>query len=294
MGFLGLIIMVLPLLLGAAEKVEPPKDQIQLLDTTQSLLGGQVNRLANRLDLFFADQRADDELARSRIRVRRFYEVRERAKLEEETQIRFNIRLPHLEEKFKFEWKNRKKDPKIPTNENKILNTLDTSWQYRSDIGINANIPPRLFFRNRLRKNWQTGTLIHRFVEEVSWFSDRDWEQTASIDTDHSISANRLFRFSNSSQWEITRKNFRTGHGPSIRQQLTENDALSYGLTMSTVVNNGSWFVDNFRLAPVYRRNLYQQWLYLDLTPGIDFPKAWSFRRTPFIAFQLEGLFGGI
>lgn len=298
MGFLGLLLILLPSLALASPAEEPKERSIPILDTTQELLGGRVNTVANRLDLFFADQRADDELARSRIRLRQTYEVRERALMKDEFQFRLNIRLPRLQEKFKFEWEERQKKQKKETSkesnsEQQVRQELDTSWQYRSDIGVNASIPPRIFFRNRLRKNWQTGDLIHRFVEEISWFSDRDWEQNTSVDTDYSISEHRLFRFNNSSDWKITRKDFRTSHGPSIRQQITDDDAISYGISMSTIVNNGVWYVDNYRVAPTYRRNLYKQWLYMDLIPGLDFPKMWSFRRTPFIALQIEALFGG-
>lgn len=299
MGYLFLFLTLWPALLLASPAEEPEETTIPILETTQELFGGRINTVANRLDLFFADQRADDELARSRIRLRQRYELRERAKMDDDFQIRFNIRLPKLEEKFKFkmekkkEEKEKKSEIKKEAVKDALGNELDTSWQYRADVGLNASIPPRVFFRNRIRKNWQTGELIHRFVEEVSWFSDRDWEQNTSVDTDYIISEETLLRFNNSSDWKITRKDFNTSHGPSVRQRLSDNDAVSYGLGMSTIVENGVWYVTNYRLATTYRRNLYRQWIYMDITPGLDFPKIWSFRRTPFIAVQLEALFGG-
>ncbi len=299
MGYLFLFLTIWPALLLASPAEEPEETTIPILETTQELFGGRINTVANRLDLFFADQRADDELARSRIRLRQRYEVRERALMQDDFQIRFNIRLPNLEGKFKFQMDKKqsatkkKAEIKQEAVRDSLGNPLDTTWQYRADVGVNASVPPRLFFRNRVRKNWQTGELIHRFVEEVSWFSDRDWEQNTSIDTDYIISEESLLRFNNSSDWKITRKDFSTGHGPSLRRRLSDNEAISFGLAMSTIVDNGVWYVTNYRLGTTYRRNLYKQWLYLDLTPGLDFPKQWSFRRTPFIAMQIEALFGG-
>jgi hypothetical protein len=67
---------------------------------------------------------------------------------------------------------------------------------------------------------------------------------------------------------------------------------MSYSFTMGTTVQNDSWYVNGFTLAPTYRRNLYRNLLYIDVTPGMQFPKQWHFRRTPYLFVQLEMLFG--
>jgi hypothetical protein len=314
MRLLIILYLFIPPLLFASPAEEPEERTIPLFDKAQDLFGTRVNAVANRIDLFFADQRADDELARSRIRVRQSYSVRERALADSDTQFRFNLKLPSLEEKFKVEFlplrkdKKEEKEKKEKKEEDAAEVTLqekteeqiklerkhrlDKDWQFRADMGVNASIPPRIFARGRIRKNWTTGDLIHRFVEEVSWFSDRDWEENTNFNTDYSFDDETLLRFRNDTDWKITRKNYRTGHGFSLLQQLTEDEGVSYNVGLSTVVERGVWYVNNYRLSTTWRRNLYQQWIYLDLTPGIDFPKNWSFRRTPFIFAQIEALFG--
>jgi len=298
--YLLIILTLIPVVAFASPAEEYEESSIPILETTQQLLGGQVNTVANRLDLFFADQRADDELARSRIRIRQRYEIRERALMLKETQFRLNIRLPKLEDKFKFEVteaekaeKERKK-AKTKAEELKAIseNALNKKWQFKADIGVNASIPPKVAARARLRKNWETGDVIHRFVEEWGWFSDRDWEENTSVDSDLPLEEETLLRFSNTTDWKVTRKAYRTSHGPSIRHRLGDDDAISFGMGLGTVVED-SWYVANYRISLTYRRNLYHQWIYMDITPGLDFPKVWSFRRTPFIALQLEALFGG-
>jgi hypothetical protein len=301
MRLLSLFLLgLIPALVQASPAQEPENDSIPILDSAQNLFGRNVNTVANRLDLFFADQRADDELARSRLRIRKNYEVRERAQLTDEFQVRFNIRLPHLEEKFRFEFESDKKkrlekkqDAKAGETLDLAKNQLNKNWQFRADLGVNASIPPNIFSRARFRKNMTSKRVIHRFVEEVVWFSDRDWEEQTTLDSDLSLAEDVLLRFRNTSDWKITRKDFKTSHGPVILQRLSDDGAVSYGVNLSTIVDE-SWYVDNYRISITYRRNLYKHWLYADLTPGLDFPKTWSFRRTPFIALQLEALFGGI
>lgn len=299
MRLIAILFILIPAALFASPAEEPEVTNIPILDTTQAIFGSEVNTVANRLDLFFADQRADDELARSRIRIRQTYEVRERALMSDDFQIRFNIRLPKLEEKFKFEWDQKEKKYKdkseIKGGELSQLarNELNKRWQFRADVGVNASIPPKVFTRGRLRKNMTSGDIIHRFVNELAWYSDRDWEDNTTFDSDLSLGDDELLRFRNTVDWKVTRKDFNTSHGPRIIKRLTVNDALQYGVSLSTIIDDSVWFVENYRIATTYRRNLYKQWIYMDLTPGLDFPKKWSFRRTPFIAIQLEALFGG-
>jgi hypothetical protein len=296
MRFFPYILLLLPVLALASPAEEPEESNIPILEATQDLFGFNVNRVANRLDTFFADQRADDELARSLIRVRRRYEVRERAELQTETQFRFNVRLPRLQEKFRFEFKsNKKAKAEQIKNENAALKELKnlSNWQFRADIGVNASIPPMFFTRGRLRNTWQSWVFVNRFVQELSWYSDRAWEEMLTLDSDLSLQEDLLLRFRNIVDWRITNKEFGTSHGPSLIHQLSINEAISYGANLSIEVDEGTWFLSNYRLSSTYRRNLYKQWLYLDLTPGLDFPKLWNFRRTPFIFLQLEALFGG-
>jgi hypothetical protein len=302
MRYRFLLLLLLIQTQAFASPAEEPKEfNIPILDSTQQLFGMQANTVANRLDLFFADQRADDELARSRLRIQRSYAIRERRVFTSDTQIRINLRLPKLQEKFKFEIKSdEKKKEKAKSGRKSVSdrelakNQLNKDWQFRADVGLNASIPPKVFTRGRLRKNFTTGDVINRFVEELAWYSDRDWEMNTTLDSDLSLDEELLFRFRNSSDWKVTRKDYKTNHGPSLLQRIDDDSALSYGFNVGTIVLDSVWYVTNYTLAATYRRNLYKQWIYADLTPGLDFPKEWHFRRTPFIAFKIEALFGGI
>jgi hypothetical protein len=272
--------------------------RIPILETAQDLLGARANFAANRLDSFFATERADDEFGRTRIRIKSDFNIRERKKSELDTQYRINLKLPHLEEKFKWEYYQKTdEDEKLTPDEKKVAiqkSKIREGWLFNSDIGVSVAIPPKLITRARVRRNFPMGTFIHRFSEQLTYITDESGlvEET-KIDSDHIFHENLIFRFVNYKEWEVLKKNFKTNHGPTLLHRVSVDDAFNYGLTMSSTIDNGRWFVDNYRLGVNYRRNLYRQWIYLDIIPGIDFPKVWSFRRTPFINFQIEFLFGG-
>lgn len=291
------ILLALDALASPAE--EPPDSTIPLLEKAQELLGAKANFVANRIDSFFATERADDEFGRSRIRIRSQFFIREQQESDLETQYRINLKIPHLEKKFNFEQfqtkKKKVKDVKDLNLEEVQLkqNQVRPGWIFNSDIGVGASIPPKLITRARVRRNFQAGRFIHHFSEQLIYTTDENGLiDDTTIDSDFVFSSDVIFRFLNFKRWEVSKKNFFTNHGPTLIHQFSENDAFNYGLTMRSLINESVWFVDNYRLAVNYRRNLYRQWVYLDIVPGIDFPKELSFRRNPFINFQLELLFG--
>lgn len=282
---------------------EPPDTSIAILESAQQLLGSQANFAANRLDSFFATERADDEFGRSRIRIRSQFFLRERAISDLNIQYRINLKLPHLEQKFRYDYyqdkeklrKARKNSPVNEANLGEKLNRdrINTGWLFNADMGVSVAIPPRLTTRARARKTFITGTLINRFVEQLTYVTSEDGLQEETIlNSDHVYSDDLIFRFLNETRWRILQEEFFTNHGPTFLHSVTENDAFIYGTTFQTVIQDGTWRLSNYRISVNYRRNLYRQWIYFDVIPGLDFPKQWSFRRTPFITFQLELLFG--
>ncbi len=316
---LFLTLILFPQIAFSSPAEEKVQRHIPILESAQELFGTRANFAANRLDSFFATDRADDEFGRSRLRIRSRYDIRERAVGNQTNQYRINLRLPHLEEKFKYDYyqdKNadpdeKKKKKKVSENltpaekrerarirglsELELLkkDTLFTGWIFNSDIGVSAAIPPKLITRARVRKSFVTGSLIHRFVEQLTYITDESGlvEET-ELNSDHIYNQDLVFRFVNSKTWQVLQKDFRTNHGPTLLHRVSEDDAFNYGFTMQTVIDNSRWYTSNYRLGINYRRNLYKQWAYFDIIPGIDFPKEWSFRRTPFITFQIELLFG--
>ncbi|WP_408097735.1 hypothetical protein ACJVC5_02140 [Peredibacter sp. HCB2-198] len=283
---------------------EPPDTSIAILESARELFGTQANFAANRLDSFFATERADDEFGRSRIRIRSQFLLRERAISDLNNQYRVNLKLPRLEQKFRYdtyaddEKKKRRIRKNSPVREADLTEKLTrdriaTGWLFNADIGVTAAIPPRLTTRARVRKTFLTGTLINRFVEQLTYVTSEDGlQEETQLFTDYVYTDDFLFRFLNEKRWQILQKEINTNHGPTWWHRMTENDAFIYGATFQTIINNGPWHVNNYRLSVNYRRNLYRQWIYFDVIPGLDFPKEWSFRRTPFIIFQLEVLFG--
>lgn len=281
---------------GFAEDKKEEEYSFPILDRIDDFVGNSVNDVANDFDRFFATERADDELGRSRLRIRESYRVQERTNGVNDVQFRFNLKLPYLQQRIKYQLnqekkkKPKEKDGRVETVEETRVNE---NWLFNADSGVNASFNPSIRVRGRIRKSKDAGFLIHRFVQEVTWISTSDgFRHLTTLDSDRSISDDLLFRFNNTVDLRITNKDFSTSHGPNLFQRLSDHEALSYNAGLGTTVINGIWFLSGYTVSVNYRRNIYKDIAYVDFQPGLEFPKVWSFRRTPFIFAQLELLFG--
>lgn len=303
------LVVLLAFLVGARASAQdtlpsekaPRRSPQEMLDETQARISRRLIQLANRLDSFFGEKRADDELNRSSVRLLYDYRVRDEKRPIDETEVRFNIRLPNLERLFRLSVSKNDEAPTASSggpqaNSSQTLAPPQLSgdarepWRFRADAGLNVNFPPVVFARSRLRKNWHAAPFIHRFVGEVGWFSDQGWGQNNSLFHDYALRKNLLFRFVHDQSWQITIKEFRTTHGPSLLQTLTDQDALSYNARVATQAE-GIWFASNYSLSVSYRRNLTGDWLFGEIVPTLDFPRAERFRRAPSILLRIESLF---
>ncbi|MBY0518549.1 MAG: hypothetical protein K2P81_16685 [Bacteriovoracaceae bacterium] len=288
-----------PAMMVSPKESDKPGETARLLDGTHSLVSSRLSGLANRVDSFFGDKRADDELNRSSIRLAYSYQLRMEQLPVKDFQFRFNLRLPHLEEKFKYSVKKNEADKSSPADSQnptpllppKVVEEEKEPWRFRADTGINVGYPPVVFTRGRIRKNWHLPIFIQRFTGEMGWFSNQGFIQDTSLFHDYDLDDEVLFRISNEQSWTINRKNFVTSHGPSIIHKITDDDAISYNLRVQSKVDH-IWYVTNYSASVSYRRNLRDQWLYGELTPALDFPRYRDFRRSPSIMFKLETLFG--
>ena len=301
--YLTLILLFIPTIGITSPAEEREEKDIPILEKAKEIFGIRANQAADRIDSFFATERADDEFGRSRIRVRSQFFLRDGSKSDNINLYRINLRLPSLEEKFRFKLKDdnktENKDKNISATPFEKADSQNTSfnkqkWIFNSDIGVSMAIPPKLITRARLRRNFSTNIFIHRFYEQLTYITDESGlvEETG-FDSDFIFNSDLIFRFINYKRWQVLKKEFRTNHGPTLIHQLNDNQALNYGITGQTTIEDGVWFLNNYRFSINYRRNLYKQWVYFDIIPGLDFPKLRSFRKTPFIIFQLELLFAG-
>ena len=96
------LILTFLLFISTATASEPTVEEEQnILDRTHVFFKGNLDYLANKVDSFFATDRADDEFGRSTLRIRSNYFIREQEKGDYKVTYRINFKIPHLERRIK-------------------------------------------------------------------------------------------------------------------------------------------------------------------------------------------------
>jgi hypothetical protein len=167
----------------------------------------------------------------------------------------------------------------------------DNRWRFSTDGGLKfqgLNTTP--FARARASYGMQLDEWKLNAAETLFWFNTIGAGETTQIDLDRPISKPLLFRSTSNATW------LNNTHNMSLRQDLTlfhtldERTALLYQAS-AIGVSRPNTHVTDYVLLLSYRYRLHREWVYLDLSPQIHFPKERNFKPSGTLVMRLEFLF---
>lgn len=293
-------------------------DKKHLYDTMHDKFSKGFLDISRRIDRFFSGQRADDFINSSQIRLISVTTKSENPGLFTEGRMRLNLILPGTQDKFQLiiegqgdtqvqnsgQQSNITQDNDATSSVTNVQNTTTAAFRYMTsvlnintsfDSGIRVNIPPSLFARARfwrqdqLNKDW-----IFRPRQEIFWMDSEGLQSTLNLDFDRPLeNKDFLFRFVNKAFWNDQDYLIEYTNGPSLYQNLNDISGLSYHFN---IITNQSEITEvvNYLTRVSYRRLLYKNWFFGEISPQLEFPKEFNFHRTPSIAFKLELVMGAI
>ena len=264
-------------------------------------LGETVNGLANSIDSYFGDIRADDERNGSTLRITPGWNVAEFQSPQTAVDMRLNLKLKNLEQ-FGQDignkiFGNQPSEPSGPAKKDIFGNEVSAdNWDWNHSVETHAAglAPPNYGILIRLRKNLQTSQMVHRFWWSTGWQSDTLWENNANFSSDYKINKRWLFRWFNQWTWNMSSSLQTTSHGPSFYQSVSDNFSIAYDTRINMQIIAGSWDLNNYGFTATFRRRLKNRWMYLQIIPGINFAYANSFQRALSFFAGLEMVFGDI
>lgn len=283
---------------GTEEALEKEKTYV---DDAHKKISSSILFLSNRIDAFFGSQRADDEANGSRLRILTRTTFQQNQKPDQDADLRFTLRLPHLESFFKFKFKKEFENSEEEKNENdkkKIspseeqLYKRSSKWTFNFNTGVRLGFPTNIFSRARLRK---TITLFDAIefnpTQEAIWSSKEGFGLNFFHDIDYPFSNTYLLRLVNSAFWRDETDAFTTSHGPILFQQLTNRRAISYSFIASGS-GKPKLAILNYSVAINYRQLLHSDWAFITLGPSLSFPKERQWEEIYAIFIGLEAVFG--
>jgi len=165
-------------------------------------------------------------------------------------------------------------------------------WHFSADAGIKLRASLEPFVRTRgsvsipLRK-WRL-----KLEQNVYWFNSIGAGESTQMDIEHLLGDSVLFRATTKAIWLNDKQAFDLSQDMSIIHTINERSALLYQVS-AIGVSQPEWQVTDYVALVRYRRRLHRNWLFMEISPQLHYPKERGYRLDPLLIMRLELLFGG-
>jgi hypothetical protein len=284
-------------------------------DATQKRLSHAICWPGRWVDSFFANSDDSDPLASgTTLRVTQEETFRDNGQRNAPLDVQASVELPNLERRFKLLFIN---DDETQRNER------DLSDEQAADLGVSHNphgfrsaLRWALRQSQRINLDWDVGVrsglhgysrLRYRWLKPVSssswvrltqkvYFRDPYGFSSESVaEYNHSLSPVSSLRFVTDGL--LSEENNEQGIGWVLSQsaayyyRLTSHSAIQYQVG-AFAYTQPAWAAQKYRASILYRRNIFRPWLFYEVEPFWEWPKAEDFGTVTGISLRLEVLFG--
>ena len=127
-------------------------------------------------------------------------------------------------------------------------------------------------------------------AETPFWFNTIGAGETTQLDLERPISEPVLFRSTSIAAWLRDTHNFDMRQDLTLFHKLDERRALMYQAS-AIGVSRPQTQVTEYVVLALYRYRLHREWMFLEVSPQLHFPKALNFRTNAALSVRLEMLF---
>lgn len=294
-----------------------PKKKLNFADKVHYQLSDSVLNMADKIDSFFGDERIDAESNGSRIRIFTLTTIPEGELASTEGSFRVQLVLPKTEKRFQLILTREEDDQDqndddgnpattpTPTDNDNDNNEQATEAGLRylwneanvnisTDLGIRAEIPPRVFAQGRIRKNIAINDdWIFRPIQRIRWLQFEGFSANTNLNFDRKIDDAWLFRLVNNIRWNDQDYRIILRNGPTFLHKINEKIGMSYNAFVVSESSPKSR-VENYILSVGYRQLLYKNWFFWEVSPSVSFPRTNNFHRSPAWSIKFEAIVGNI
>ncbi len=164
-------------------------------------------------------------------------------------------------------------------------------WHLSADGGLKLQgVHSSPFARTRALLAVPVDLWQARFEETAFWYNTTGIGENTQLDLDRPISGTVLFRATTVAAWLKSTHYFDLRQDLSVFHKLDDRTTLLYQLS-AVGVNSPHTQVNDYVLLALWRYRIHRNWMFLELSPQLHYPKVLNYRRSPALSMQLEMLF---
>lgn len=290
----------------AASEDAPPVFGMGWLDDTQSIASDSANALARQLDRFFGVQRSDIEAAYSSLRFTTIHSWNPEDRYDTGVRLRGKLHLPRINERVSVIFSEEDGDGTNYYNQDSASVASEETTRANLEFNLADKGPHHLFFRvgghsglkgklsMRYRYDPESGGRNANRFTQAFYFKDGDGLGSFSrYQFDHSLNEESLLRWTNELRLEEDDDGSRYRSSLEYLALRSNKTALSWYGRINGETRPG--FIKSYDLGVRFRKNIYREWLYLELEPGYTWRKedyGEPRKGIPFVFLRLEMAIG--
>ncbi len=288
----------------------------RLMDFTHATLSRGIEGTAKGLDSFFATEEALEEATQSFVKLRYDAEWREARGVEPELELDARLDLPGTEDRLQLLVESGPRSmvesdsddmDRVPDDDGASDEQDDAvslaieggvagkrkkvRWKIRPAAGVKLRLEPDVFARVRAVRRQPLGKWTSRSSATLAQSYRKGLTLDASQDFDRRLTRDLTFRARTTYGWSREAEFQGAGHTFTLYQGLNDRNKVAYevGAFASDVPD---WTIQNYVARIRLRSRIYRSWLFLEISPRLQWPRSNDFEQERAVLFRLEAVFG--
>ncbi len=285
-------------------------------DRSQEDLSERLHKVSGYVDRFFADDSYEQESKDSRMRISLTTRFQKHQDPTFQPRVNLSLALPNTKDRLRlrFQSNDEEDDEEEDNIDTSLTDSLtettfatalglivlaNESLDIRADLGVKFRTPLDPFSRLRLRRSFRIKNIEMRFTETFEWRDSRGKTADSRLEIEYPLNQELFFRTrTDATYWDID-SYWSGSQSLTLYDQLNTKSAIAYSIGISGQNEDELHLrkkdqVNNYWIEFRYRKNFYKNWLFYQITPGVDHPRDFEFSALPRIEFRLEALYGNL
>ncbi|MGI9286971.1 MAG: hypothetical protein ACR2P1_16420 [Pseudomonadales bacterium] len=295
------------------------KEEDGWMDTSHEFVTTQADALAGWMDGFFGTRRANEEAARSFLRLRFQHEWDEDEGHDIKTpRLSGKVKLPLLDKRLDLVFADELgENDSVNEEADQLLDNnqpdSDIALQYtgvdsdRSRLSFTVSPNRKLKLKARMRYRYKypfSEKYSGRFTEELLFRDGEGFSTTTRLELDDVLNENLLLRWSNRFRYGEETDGVEWNSTIGLGQRIDDKHAISYFASISgktkpefisereanrlpgeprSTNEKPGWLTEAYGLGVLYRVNFFRRWLFVEIEPAVLWRRRFEreYKRKP-------------
>ncbi|WP_241264677.1 hypothetical protein [Marinobacter daepoensis] len=229
-----------------------------------------------------------------------------------EPELRFRLDVPTAEEKLRLVVESeseeliplaeRERDRQLTepdrtetetTGALRFLTQVGDAINLSTDIGGRLRLPPEMFWRMTARKGWSVGgDWAVNLQQRLYYYHTEGWGARTRLGSNRALENGWHYYNSSELEWVHHDRKFVAAHIHSLRKRLNTRSVITPRIGVLGE-SQPSWRTTGFFADITWRYRMYEDWLFAELVPALDFPREDGFGDKASVIFRIEMYFSG-